>query len=244
MGIHSKVWGQYLWRLLHTITYTYEPKMSDEMKGKYIRFFHVLKDFIPCPICRNHYTERIGKNPPEKNMKTKDELVLWLNNLHNEVNAGLGKPLISKRYADSYYVKDGKLTYNFSDFIILFRIISIMRFINYPAVRKFLEILFEIYPDKYISKNAPKSSKSIETITNNESLAKWIVFFDNEFAKNRKMKTYLNTEIDTTEQFKVIETQDYSSLRTPTRISRELSERHSRIVKDEVDNFLKQYKII
>ena len=249
MGIHSKVWGQYLWRLLHTISYTYDPKMPDELRGKYIRFFHVLKDFIPCPICRNHYSDRINKNPPERNMTTKDELVLWLNNLHNEVNAGLGKPLISKRFADSYYVKDGKLTYNFSDFIILFRIISIMRFINYPAVRKFLEILFDIYPDKYISKNAPKSLKTIETIVNNESLGKWIVFFDNEFAKNRKMKSYLNVEVDINEQLpqKLKESQqvDPSSIRPLSRISRELSERHSsRIVKDEVDNFLKKYQII
>ena len=43
MGVHSKVWGQYLWRLLHALTYSYNQKMNTEMKAKYVRLFHVLK---------------------------------------------------------------------------------------------------------------------------------------------------------------------------------------------------------
>jgi len=257
MGVHSKVWGQYLWRLLHTLTYSFSPKLPDEIRGKYIRIFHVLKDFIPCPICRNHYTERCHKNPPERNMESTDQFVLWLNNLHNEVNAGLGKPLVNKKYADTYYIKDGKLTYDFRDFITLFRILTIMKYINYPAVRKFLELLFEIYPDRYMLKNAPKSYKTIDSITNNPSLNVWIIYFDNEFAKNRKTKTYLNIEIDTSKDIKEpqapVLTQktrepqimDPTISRQLTNISAELSDRHSsKIVKDEVAEFLKKYKII
>lgn len=255
MGIHSKVWGQYLWRLLHTLTYSYSPKMSDELKGKYIRFFHVLKDFIPCPICRQHYTERIAKNPPERNMKTTDEFSLWLNVLHNEVNAGLGKPLISKRYADSYYVKDGKFTYDFVDFIILFRILTMMRYINYPAVRKFLELLYDIYPEKVMTKNAPKSQKLISTIIDGPSLNVWIIYFDNEFAKNRKTKSYLNIQMDSKPLDKQAQQLtaksrdpvplDPTIKRESTNIAQHLSERHSsRIVKDEINDFLQKYAII
>lgn len=258
MGVHSKVWGQFLWRTLHSLTYSYDPKMPEELKAKYVRFFHVLKDFIPCPICRNHYTERISKNPPERNMKTTDELVSWLNNLHNEVNAGLGKPLISRRYADSQYVRDGKLTYDFRDFIILFRILTMMKYINYPAVRRFLELIFEIYPEKLMMKNAPKSFKMIPNIVDNPSLNVWIIYFDNEFAKNRKTKTYLNIEInlDAKEMKEPAPVQltaksrepqfiDPSFRREVTNISQSMSSRHSsRIVKDDVNDFLKKYQII
>jgi len=256
MGIHSKVWGQYLWRLLHTITYSYDPKMPDELKSKYVRFFHVLKDFIPCPICRNHYTDRMNKNPPEKNMASKDDLVSWLNNLHNEVNAGLGKPIVSKKYADSYYVRDGKLTYDFIDFITLFRILTIMKHINYPATRKFLELLFEIYPDKYLQKNASKSLKAIDSIVNGPSMNIWIIFFDNEFAKSRKMKTYLNIEIDPKIEQQIINQKfpqknkepqyiEQIAERAGNSISQENSERHSsRIVKNEIQDFLKKYQLI
>ena len=258
MGVHSKVWGQYLWRLLHTLTYSFSPKLPDEMRGKYIRFFHVLKDFIPCPICRNHYSERCQKNPPERNMETTDHFVLWLNNLHNEVNAGLGKPLVNKKYADSYYVKDGKLTYDFRDFVTLFRILTIMKYINYPAVRKFLELLFEIYPDKYMMKNAPLSYKNIDSVTDNPSLNSWIILFDNELAKNRNTQTYLNINIDITKnnnkeiQSPVLtqktrepQLMDPTISRQLTNISADHSHRHSsKIIKDEVAEFLKKYKII
>jgi len=252
MGIHSKVWGQYLWRLLHSITYSYDPKMSDELKGKYIRFFHVLKDFIPCPVCRQHYTERCTRNPPEKNMKTTDELVSWMSNLHNEVNAGLGKPLVSRKQADAFYVKNGKLQYDFRDFVILFRILTMMKFINYPAVRKFLELLYDIYPDKYLIKNSPKSQKLIPSITSNPSLNIWIIFFDNEFAKNRKTKTYLNIELDPktepvelSQKSKEPQFMDPGISRPLSNVSRETSERHSsKIVRDEVTEFLKKYQII
>lgn len=78
MGVHSKVWGQYLWRLLHALTYSYNPKMNAELKAKYVRLFHVLKDAIPCPICRNHYTGRCNRNPPEKICKQRNHLSFGL----------------------------------------------------------------------------------------------------------------------------------------------------------------------
>lgn len=255
MGIHSKVWGQYLWRLLHTLTYSYNTKMPDELKGKYIRFFHVLKDFIPCPICRNHYTQRMTKNPPENNMKTTDDFVSWLNNLHNEVNAGLGKPLVSKKYADTYYIKNGQLTYDFKDFVILFRILTMMKYVNYPALKKFLELLYEIYPDNYLSKYSPKSQKTIHTIYDASSLNIWIIEFDIEFAKNRKTKSYLNIEHKEPEQThnETKQTESVPKLkeitpivnREPSNLSQENSFKYnSKIVKSEIDEFLKKYKII
>ena len=132
MGIHSKVWGQYLWRLLHCLTYSYHPKLSSEIKAKYIRLFHVLKDFIPCPVCRSHYTTRCNRNPHERNMSSTDQFVIWLSNINNEVNAGLGKPLIGKRQSDIMYVKNGKVNFDIRDFIVLFRI---MTMINYAKTK-------------------------------------------------------------------------------------------------------------
>lgn len=253
MGVHSKVWGQYLWRLLHSITYSYNPNMSDELKAKYIRFFHVLKDFIPCPICRNHYTSRIAKNPPERNMKTTNELVGWLNDLHNEVNAGLGKPLVSRKFADTYYVKDGQLTYDFKDFIILFRILVMMTNVNYPALQKFLQILFEIFPGKLLTKNAPNSQKQIISIRDNQTLNIWIIQFDNEFAKNRNTNSYLNIQLpppSSKELHNLIPIQKEKEKEIDKNYQQQqinnvnLQGKLSKIVKNDIDDFLKKYKII
>ena len=243
MGIHSKVWGQYLWRTLHTITYTFDPKMPSNLREKYVRFFYVLKDFIPCPICRAHYTKRCDLNPPEKNMKTTDMLVSWLNNLHNEVNTGLGKPNIPKKYADNYYIKNGRLTYDFRDFVVLFRIMTMIKKLNFPAIIKFIQLFYEIYPDSYLPRNAPKSLELTNIIQNNVKLNEWIVYFDMEHAKNKNTSTYL-TEKDVSYK---INDEINSEIVAPSNIrnqSANLPKRTNGIVRNEVDEFLRKYKII
>lgn len=243
MGIHSKVWGQYLWRTLHTITYTFDPKMPTNLREKYVKFFHVLKDFIPCPICRAHYTKRCESNPPERNMKTTDALVGWMNNLHNEVNSGLGKPNIPKKYADSYYVKNGRLTYDFRDFVVLFRIMTMIKKLNFPAIIKFIQLLYEIYPEEYLPRNAPKSLEIVNIIQNNVKLNEWIVHFDMEHAKNKNTTTYL-TEKDVS--YKIndeINSENVAQVRARNQ-SANLPKRANRVVRNEVDEFLRKYKII
>ena len=243
MGIHSKVWGQYLWRTLHTITYTFDPKMSSELRNKYIRFFHVLKDFIPCPICRAHYTKRCDSNPPEKNMKSTDMLVSWLNNLHNEVNTGLGKPNIPKKYADNYYIKNGRLTYDFRDFVVLFRIMTMIKKLNFPAIIKFIQLFYEIYPDSYLPKNAPKSLELTNIIQNNIRLNEWIVYFDMEHAKNKNVATYL-TEKDVSYKINDEINSEYVAPSNVRNQSANLPKRTNNIIRNEVDEFLKKYQII
>ena len=243
MGIHSKVWGQYLWRTLHTITYTFDPKMPTNLREKYIKFFHVLKDFIPCPICRAHYTKRCELNPPEKNMKSTDTIVGWLNNLHNEINVGLGKPNIPKKYADSYYVKNGKLTYDFRDFVVLFRIMTMIKKLNFPAIIKFIQLFYEIYPEEYLPRNAPKSLELANIIQNNVKLNEWIVHFDMEHAKNKNTATYL-TEKDVSYKINDEINSETVSQISARNQSANLPKRTNRVVRNEVDEFLRKYKII
>ena len=219
MGIHSKVWGQYLWRTLHTITYTFDPKMPSNLREKYIRFFHVLKDFIPCPICRAHYTKRCDSNPPEKNMKSNDMLVSWLNNLHNEVNTGLG------------------------NFVVLFRIMTMIKKLNFPAIIKFIQLLYEIYPDSYLPRNAPKSLELTNIIQNNIRLNEWIVYFDMEHAKNKNTSTYL-TEKDVSYKINDEINSDQAAPSNIRNQSANLPKRTNSIVRNEVDEFLKKYQII
>jgi len=249
MGIHSKVWGQYLWRLLHTLTYSYNPKLSDNIKSKYIRLFHVLKDFIPCPICRNHYTSRCNRNPPERNMATTDQFVVWLSNIHNEVNIGLGKPTVSKRQSDMQYIRNGKINYDFRDFVVLFRIMTMINYVNYPAVQKFLELLFDIFPDNTLTKFAPNSKKTLNTIYNGITLNIWIQNFDIEFAKNRKTKPYLaNQDIMPRVVEDPIFARENQNI-TPITKNRTIQPpqqkiNNSKIIKNDIDIFLKKYNII
>jgi len=176
-------------------------------------------------------------------MKTTDALVSWLNNLHNEVNAGLGKPNIPKKYADSYYVKNGKLTYDFRDFVVLFRIMTMIKKLNFPAIIKFIQLLYEIYPEEYLPRNAPKSLELVNIIQNNVKLNEWIVHFDMEHAKNKNTTTYL-TEKDVS--YKIndeINSENVAQISARNQ-SANLPKRTNRVVRNEVDEFLRKYKII
>jgi len=227
---NSKIWGQYLWRTLHTVTYCYRPDLPDQTKHKFVRFFYVLRDVIPCPICREHYKKRIASNPPENNMGSTEQLVTWLNILHNEVNAGLGKPLVSIMYANSYYVRDGKLTYDFKDLVVLFKIMHMIKTVNYPAVRKFLSILFEIYPDNILIKYAPKCHKFIKTIENSQTLNAWASEFDTEFNHNK---------INGIEHIKKPK-QD----KPPKTEEQKRNKQLSKVVRQDIQDFLQKYNLV
>jgi hypothetical protein len=172
-------------------------------------------------------------------MKTTESFVTWLNILHNEVNSGLGKPIIPKKYADNYYIKDGKLTYDFRDFVILFRIMTMIKKLNFPAIVKFIQLFYEIYPDNFVKKNAPKSLELVNIIQNNIKLNEWIVHFDVEFAKNKNISTYL-TDQDISYKIK----EEITPIYEQRNQSANLPKRTSKIVKDDIDDFLKRYKII
>lgn len=190
--MNSKVWGQFLWRLLHTITYSYPNNCSSNLKTKYIEIFYCLRDIIPCVICRNHYKQRLTKMPVENYMGNKDAFINWLINLHNEVNVGLHKRFVSRQEADKVYIDDkGNLRFDFKDFVILFRLFSMMTEINYPGVKKFITLVFEIYPNEFLIKKAPKSHKNINKILIASDLNKWIVEFDAEFSKNTNRKPHI-----------------------------------------------------
>lgn len=192
--MHSKVWGKYLWWLLHTITYSFDEKYDQELTQKYVEIFYALPKVIPCPICRSHYKKRLAYAPVEKYLSSKDKFRSWLIDIHNNVNRGLGKPTISLSYANSLYLnKDNSLKYNYQNFIILIRMLSMVnqKFIDIKAVRKLIRLSFDVLMNYGSLKNAPYSYENIKMINNQNDMNKWIVEFDIEYMKNNNRKPYL-----------------------------------------------------
>ena len=82
-------------------------------------------------------------------------------------------------------------------------------------------------------------SSTPNTIQNNETLNTWITYFDAEFAKNKKTQPYLNTPNIIP---KIIE--EPPQLRQPVKNLTPRQYDLSKIVKNDIDVFLKKYKII
>ena len=100
--MEPKVWGPPAWRFLHLITYQYPENPSDKDKKNYYIFFNSLKDVLPCPNCREHYSNHFKKHPIQ--LESRKEFIEWLIDIHNEVNLMLGKKTYS--YDEAYELYD------------------------------------------------------------------------------------------------------------------------------------------
>ena len=81
--------GRATWSFLHTMAAYYPRKPSDEQIKIMDSFIHGLAAFYPCQHCAEHLREQIYHNPPKT--KGQEELSTWFCQMHNLVNARLGK---------------------------------------------------------------------------------------------------------------------------------------------------------
>lgn len=82
----TKFWGPSAWRLLHMITFAYEP---EKQKNAMRQFFEVLPFVLPCKYCRANLIEHYEKLPLEDALVSKEALSKWFYKIHTLVNEKL-----------------------------------------------------------------------------------------------------------------------------------------------------------
>lgn len=105
--MNQNIWGSHLWFSLHTITFNYPLKPTDEDKDNYLAFFLGLKNVIPCSVCKKNYQRHLNEHPINNFLTDRRTLVYWLIDLHNMVNVEIGKKVLSydviiKKYEEVY----------------------------------------------------------------------------------------------------------------------------------------------
>jgi len=89
----TKYWGPSGWRLLHLITFTYDPK--NKAVG---HLFEALPYVLPCKFCRASLHQYMEDVPLEPALKSKELLSRWLYKIHCLVNAKLrGQRLLTDK---------------------------------------------------------------------------------------------------------------------------------------------------
>lgn len=86
------------------MTFAYPETPSQENQEAALSLFMSLRHMIPCGDCCGHYCSEIRKSPPQ--VQSRDSLSRWLVDLHNSVNARLGKPMHSYEAAKREYLAD------------------------------------------------------------------------------------------------------------------------------------------
>lgn len=79
-------WGPFGWKFLHFSTLGYPNNPTEQDKIKYKKFYESLGDVLPCILCANHYKENLKIHTLDKALESRENLILWGINMHNEVN--------------------------------------------------------------------------------------------------------------------------------------------------------------
>lgn len=95
MGMGPSVWGPIFWTMMHITTLGYPDAPTEQERQAAIDFFESLRYTIPCPICKQHYSDNLTEHPVREAIGSKQALIRWLFNIHNKVNQQLKKPQLS-----------------------------------------------------------------------------------------------------------------------------------------------------
>lgn len=90
------VWGPPFWFAMHTISLNYpvEPSYSD--KRTHYDFYYIIRNILPCEMCRQHYSELLKQYPIEPFLDSRESLISWVILIHNQVNQRLGKEMVTR----------------------------------------------------------------------------------------------------------------------------------------------------
>lgn len=169
----TKFWGPSGWKLLHLITFTYEPSRSKAV-GK---FFELLPFVLPCKFCRASLTEYMEADPVD--LKSRAALTKWLWRIHNKVNDKLrsqgllNEPNPSFDTVKAVYeerVKAGCMRVEFEGWDFLFSIAE-----NHPYSRFSKSLPMEGCPAK--DNLCEKDKNRWNTMTADERFNKYVDFW-------------------------------------------------------------------
>ena len=91
-GMLTYIWGPSLWHSLHTVTFNYPVKPTNEQKEQYLTFFKSVGTILPCSYCRDNFKKNLKKVPLTMGtMKNRHSFSLWFYELHEEINKMLCK---------------------------------------------------------------------------------------------------------------------------------------------------------
>lgn len=109
MHLPPEIWGPFFWHTIHIVALGYPSDPSYAHKKAAKEFFESLQMLIPCPICRDHYTEHVAKYPITPHLDKRADLFRWTVLLHNEVNKANGKPPYTENQVLKGYARLGAL---------------------------------------------------------------------------------------------------------------------------------------
>lgn len=91
-GMLTTVWGPSLWHYMHTMSFNYPIKPTENDKKYYKEFVINLQHILPCKYCRDNLKKNFKSHPIRMcDMKNRETYSRYVYELHETVNRMLGK---------------------------------------------------------------------------------------------------------------------------------------------------------
>ena len=91
-GMLTTVWGPPMWHFLHTMSFNYPVKPTQEDKNHYKDFIYNLRYVLPCKYCRINLTSNLKEKPLQMcHMESRETFSRYIYELHELINKMLKK---------------------------------------------------------------------------------------------------------------------------------------------------------
>ena len=98
-----EIWGKHAWIFLHSISFQYPDNPTELDKQRYKTFFLMLQYILPCYKCKVNFAKHLEKHDIDKALVSRNKLIKWLIDVHNEVNILNCKKVLSHCEVLKYY---------------------------------------------------------------------------------------------------------------------------------------------
>ena len=101
--LNNEFWRNY-WKYLHYLSFIYPLNPSEENKNSVKKLLKNMEnEGLSCPNCRIHFRKFLEKKDRNKIVSSKENLIDFFIDLHNDVNNRLGKGILSKEDVKELY---------------------------------------------------------------------------------------------------------------------------------------------
>ena len=131
-SIKPKIWGPHGWKFMHYVSLGYPSNPTEEDKRNYKNFYTSLQHILPCAKCANNYSHNLKKYPIDNHLSSRDTLVKWVIDIHNQVNNELNKKEYTYEEALSLYTEEPNV---FGDYCFKLIVLIIILYFLYQVLK-------------------------------------------------------------------------------------------------------------
>lgn len=90
-----EIWGKHGWNFLNSVVLSYPISPTNQDKINYLNFFNSLQYVLPCYKCQVNFSKKLIKYPLSNFLDTRESLLKWIIDVHNDINVSNNKKFYS-----------------------------------------------------------------------------------------------------------------------------------------------------